>query len=320
MQKSILNPPKNPVIDKFFEQHPRSHFLKFILNHHLHRLFAIVVFKVMYWCWFKIMNRIELQGKRHIEYLKSHYENSPFLIIENHVSNTDVLMHYSIWGHLGFMTYVFTSSSAFHPKHPQFTNLTHFIEMIPRYGTGKSNVLRMLRRLLRGDIVNLFTAGTYPSGEYSNTGLVQEGFSGGTRLAYQYWKKTGKKLLIQPVCSIGANKAYPPRSWLPPKPKLNHKIIVKFGEPFFLDFSEEITYDEIKEKTKEMQMKIAEIWNQKRLIPNYSKIRHRDRSGGTGKPRVYGHKRKRRTKKWKKRRKNGNYKKMLKKKNYTRSK
>lgn len=300
MHKNTHSPPENNVQQKFFEKHPRYHFLKFMLNHRLHRLFTLIVFKLMYWLWFKPMNRLELRGKQHIKYIQQEHQNRPFLIIENHSLNADVMMHYSIWGHLGFVTHVFTSRSAFQAEHPVFTNLTHFIEMIPRYGNGKSNVQRMVRFLKRGDIVNLFPAGTYPSGEYVNSGLVQEAFSGGARVAYNYWKQTGKKLLIQPVCSIGGNKAYPPRTWAPPDPMINHKIIVKFGEPFYLEFSDEIDYEEIREKTEEMQKKIAEIWGQKRLIPNHIRNRYKKKQSEPKKPRFYGKKRKKKKKNKKK--------------------
>jgi len=193
------------------------------------------------------------------------------------------------WAHLGFLSFVFTTEGSFDTQYPLLPLISHFIEMIPRYGAGEASILRMVQRLKQGDIVNIFPAGTYPEGKYANSGLVTEGYSGATRVAYQYWKQTGKKLVIQPACSIGGNIAYPPRKeglGAIKKRIVNHKIIIKFGPPFTFDFTPNPSYEEIKQKTYELDMHIAAIWGQKKLIPNYSK-RWRQSESGAGKTRVY---------------------------------
>lgn len=247
-----------------------------------------MLFKIIYWIGFKTMNRIELRDKTNIKPLQKSYCGQPFLIIANHCASLDVIMHTSIWAHLGFFTQTFTSEYSFNTRHYYFPMLTHFAEMIPRYGLGESSIRRMVNRLVLGDIVKLYPEGSYPSGKYINSGFTQEPYTGSARVAYTYWKKTGKKLLIQPVASLGANLAYPPKTkHVKSKPIRNHKIIVKFGKPFTVDFSENPDHEEFKQKSIEMQMHIAEIWGQRRLIQNKGLLNKRIGEKGEVKPRIY---------------------------------
>lgn len=283
-----LKPRKNLVLDKFFKNYPPYHFFKFMIDKKLNRAFAVIFFKTIYWIGFKVMNRIELRDKENIFPLQKGNEGKPFLIIVNHCAGLDVIMHTSIWAHLGFFTRTFTSEYSFDPKHYFFPMLTHFIEMIPRYGPGESSIKRMVNCLIQGDVVKLYPEGSYPSGKYFNSGFTQEPYTGSARVVYNYWKKTGEKLVIQPVGSLGANRAYPPKTKrIKSRPIRNHKIIVKFGQPFTIDFSDNPSHEEFKQKAVEMQMHIAQIWGQKHLIPNRGLLNRRMEEKGDPKPRIY---------------------------------
>ena len=297
---------RNLSTEKFFSNYPSYHFFKFLNNNYLHGYFILILFKIFYWC-FKIFNRLELEGKENMIIKQKNYDGKAFLIVMNHASYNDVLMNYAIWGHLGYMTHTFTLKGSFSPKYRTVPMLIHFIEMVPMIGKGSANINRLVNTIITDKIVTIYPSGTYPAGKYANSGFVQEAFSGAARIAFNYWKKTGVDLLIQPICSLGANMAYPPRrlrrwkkfskkqklkenkrksrkkitkkTYLPKssnkkkilKQQINHKIIFKFGKPFSLKFSDELTYREINEKKNEIQMKIANIWGQKRLITNYKK-------------------------------------------------
>jgi 1-acyl-sn-glycerol-3-phosphate acyltransferase len=299
-----FHPPRNIIQENYYQNFKRWHFFKFLINHKLQRVVVQLIYKFLYWALFKVMNRIEIQDRNKVFALKKEFKGQPFLIVENHCGGMDVLMNMTLWSHLGFLTFVFTNEGSFSPYHPILTMTSHFAELVPRFGSGKSSINRIANRLQMGDIINIFPGGSYPSGKYVNSGFVQEGFSGAARVAYQYWKETGRKLIIQPSCAIGMNRAYPPRYWKKdPKRILNHKVIVKFGEAFTLNFSNELQYSEIQEKTTEIQMKIASIWNQKKLFPNYSKEWLRKQGGGAGQPRKYSSLKKKRMGKKRRRKK-----------------
>jgi 1-acyl-sn-glycerol-3-phosphate acyltransferase len=283
-----LHPPKSRVLDKFFKSFPRYHFLKFLLNHKLHRLVTFFIFKLGYYAWFRVKNRVQLVNTNNILPKQSYYKGEPFLIVENHNMEIDVICHYCCWAHLGYMTYVFTTEGSFDITYPIVPILTHFAEMIPRWRSGESSVQRMVDRLMQGDIVNIFPEGTYPSGKYANKGFVQEGFTGAVRVAYNYWKRTGKDLWIQPVASLGGNLAYPPkRRWMVNVKVLRAgKIIIKYGKPFVLKFSKEPDHAEFNNRTHDLMMHIASELGQKKLVPNYTKLSFQENSGA-GKPRKY---------------------------------
>jgi len=123
------------------------------------------------------------------------------------------------------------------------------------------------------DIIFLAPTGNFPTGKWANTGFVGEGFSGAARVAYTYWKQTGKKLAIQPACSLGVNIAYSPVNRKEKSERmLNHKIIIKFGHSFTLNFSINPGKEEIKSKSHEIDTHIAQIWGQKSIVPNLSKF------------------------------------------------
>jgi 1-acyl-sn-glycerol-3-phosphate acyltransferase len=241
--------------------------------------------KIIYWILFKIVYRLELKDVRNLYIKSKQYTGKPFLIVQNHCSSRDVIMLITIWAHLGKYSSVLVSTLAFNKKNRLSTIFSHFLELIPHYGTGQNIVLNMTKRLLNGDLVAIFPEGSQPHKEFKNSGFVQEMYTGATRVAYCYWKLTGKNLIIQPSCSLGANNVFPPRN---PKEKIKKtKIFLKFGEPFILEFSEQVEFNEIREKTREIAMNIAKIWGQKKLIPNYNFEGRKSYFKKSGKFRMY---------------------------------
>ncbi|HME55733.1 MAG TPA: 1-acyl-sn-glycerol-3-phosphate acyltransferase [Candidatus Lokiarchaeia archaeon] len=248
---------------------------------------SFLIFKGLIYSWFRVVNRLDLQGTQSCLGKQKSYRRQPFLIVGNHNASQDIIMHMAAWAHLNYFTFVFTTETGFGTKHPFETMVKHFLEMVPRHGTGESSVLRVVHRLRQGDIIELAPTGNFPSGKWANTGFVAEGYSGAARVAFTYWKQVGRKLVIQPACSLGANVAYPPQKRGKNSERiLNHKIIIKFGPPFTLDFSANPDYHEFKAKSHEIDMRIARIWGQKHIIPNLSRITHQQETG-KGYPRVY---------------------------------
>jgi 1-acyl-sn-glycerol-3-phosphate acyltransferase len=258
----------NPVILKFFENYPNSHILKFFINHKLHRLVKLIILKLFYLLLFKVLYRLEFRDIQNLIINNKNYTGEPILILQNHSSSRDVLIILSSWAHFGVPTSVLGSTFSFSVKNRLSCIISHFFEMIPMYGSGEDIVNSITNRLIKGDCIGILPEGAQPSKNYKNLGLVQEIYTGPARIAYKYWKSTGKKLIIQPICSIGANNVFPPFN--SEKKITKTKIILKCGKPFTLSFSELPDSNEIKEKTEHIAMRLATIWRQKELIPNYS--------------------------------------------------
>lgn len=280
-------PRSDTILTRFFRDFPRLHLFKFFVDRHRQRAVWTWLFKTLVYGYFKVKNRLTIVGREHVP---AHGSGS-FLIVENHVAHVDVVMHAALWARLGFPTFTFVSASSFSPAQPFYTAGVHFAEMIPRVGPGRQCVRRMVDRLVDGDVVNIFPAGTYPAGEFVNSGLVQEGFSGAVRVAHQYERRTRTPLRIVPTCSIGANRAYPPRRSGPREPAT--KILVKIGAPFTLPVPDAPTYEDIREQARQVQLAIARLWGQRRLIPNRARARSQSREH-----RTYG------TRAWKRKRRN----------------
>ncbi|MFX0071256.1 MAG: hypothetical protein ACFFAO_09220 [Candidatus Hermodarchaeota archaeon] len=231
-----------------------------------------------------MMNRLELANTKNFIIKNKKYSNQPVLLIIDHASGYGTSIHLSTWAHFWKTFGLLSTTVEFNNPNPFAAMIPHFFEMIPIYGTGKDIIMKMVKRLMRGDCVLIAPEGAPPYGKYTNTGFIQEMFTGPARVAYTYWKLTGKKLIIQPVCSLGANNAFPP---YPSKKKIKKtKIIVKFGKAYTLTFSEVPSREEIKEKTHQIAMSVAKIWGQKKLIPNYSMTRRKEFEK-TGEHRVY---------------------------------
>jgi len=256
-----FNSTENAIRNAFFKSYPQYHILKLFIRLQLNRHISHLFFKFLYWIWFKIINRIQIIDVDKVRTLRT-----PFLVVQNHCSYNDAIMQLAVFAHMGYYLHTFTMENSF-TREAFECIFAHFIEMIPRYGTGESCVNRMVSRLIRGGNVSIFPAGTYPSGKYANTGFVQEAYTGAARAAYKYKVTTDQPLIIQPVCSLGANSAYPPKKG-DIKGKITSKIFIKFGEPFTLAYTQNPSNGEFREKSAEIQMKIASLWGQKKLIPN----------------------------------------------------
>ncbi|MHA1368680.1 MAG: 1-acyl-sn-glycerol-3-phosphate acyltransferase [Promethearchaeota archaeon] len=166
----------------------------------------LVFYKGLY-CFFRIYNLLEVRNAGYLtDALKKHEH---LLLVANHSGFSDVLMNTAIHAHFNHMVFTFINGGGFNfMDRPLFPTLLHFSEMIPRYGTGQQCVDRMVNRLLRGDHVFLYPEGTY------NFGFVSDAYTGVARVAYEYEKRTGKKLVILPSCAIGSHEAYNPhRYW-----------------------------------------------------------------------------------------------------------
>ncbi len=245
----------------FFKKYPKINLYKWLIDKKLNRCMVKFVYKILYWFVLKPFNRIELIGKDKIKNIKE-----PFLIVENHIAGLDVIIHLAIWAHLRKTTFTFVWVG----KHLTRTLYEALMlsEMIIKHGEGWHLVQQMVNRLKEGDIVNIFPEGTFPGGIYYGTGLVQEGFTGAARVAFEYEKQTGKKLTIVPVATTGTNYAYPPKEGLNKRPTAKIKVI--FGDPFILSFeNKDFNKAEMEQKTDEIMHRIAALIGQKRLIPNY---------------------------------------------------
>jgi 1-acyl-sn-glycerol-3-phosphate acyltransferase len=245
----------------FFKKYLKIHLYKWLVDKKLNRPLAKILYKIIYWFVLKPFNRIELINKDKIRHLKE-----PFLIVENHIAGLDVIIHLAIWAHLGKTTFTFVWVGEYLTQ--ALYEVLMLSEMIIKHGEGKRLVQQMVDRLKEGDIVNIFPEGTFPGGKYYGTGLVQEGFTGAARVAFEYEKQTGKKLKIIPVATTGTNYAYPPKERAKRQPAA--KIKVFFGDPFTLSFkNKEFNKEEIEQNTDEIMHRIADLIGQKRLIPNY---------------------------------------------------
>jgi len=260
----------NPLLEKFVKSYPKYHIVKFLIEHKLNRITSIILLNVLYWFRFKMLNRLELIDKKNLIIKKRDYSGEPILVVQNHSSERDGSMCMATWSHFGKLIGVFTAIMEFNSKNPFIALKVHFFEMIPIIGRGNEVIMKMVKRLLKGDFVLIFPEGAQPKKEYTNTGFVQECFTGSARVAYNYWQITGKKLIIQPCCTIGANNVFTP--FKTEKKLKKTRIRLKFGIPFTLDFSKNPNYIEFKEKSHEIAIRIAEIWGQKKLIPNYTMI------------------------------------------------
>ncbi|MBD3185555.1 hypothetical protein GF325_01905 [Candidatus Bathyarchaeota archaeon] len=253
----------NPLAQLALARVPRCSFFSTRRN----RLRSLFAQKLIYW-YFKLKNRLEIRERHYLyEILK---KDSDLLVVANHSSTPDVMIHQATHAHLNHLVYSFISSGGFNYRHlPILPTILHFSEQIPRFGPGPKSVNRMVDRLLLGDHVLLFPEGTY------NRGLVMEGFTGVARVAFHYQEKKGKPLLILPSCSIGGREAYNPhkkymRRVLHQKveSRPGQKIIIKFGEPFTLKFEETPSREDFREKTMEVMHHIAAIWGQKHVYPS----------------------------------------------------
>ncbi|MHA1791644.1 MAG: lysophospholipid acyltransferase family protein [Promethearchaeota archaeon] len=261
----IFRSKPNPLSRKALERIPRHNFFSAS-----HNRFKILIFQKFIYMIFRLKNRLEVQDAK---FLKNELLRSePFLAVANHSCSLDVLLHQSIHAHFNNLTFSFISSEGFSSaKYPFISNLLYFAEQIPRYGTGSESVQRMIDRLKNGDDVLLFPEGTF------NKGLVMEGFTGVARVIHGYWKQTGKKLRVLPACSIGGHEAYNPkakflkRMGIKRPSRRGQKIIVKFGEPFTVEMPEKPSKLELNQVTKHVMKKIAEIWGQKKIYPNWKR-------------------------------------------------
>jgi len=269
----------------FFKKYKNSHILKFLISHNWNKPVSLLFFKLLYFGLFKIMNRIEFLDQNLSVVGKKYIHKEPILIVQNHCGTRDVSLSMAVWAHFGLFCPALVTRESFEISRPYITMTNYFFEMIPLFGYGNNIIIHIVQRLINNQSIIIFPEGSFPSGKYMNSGLVCEGYSGAARIAFEYWKKTGKKLRIQPTCTLGANVAYPP---YPDKlkPIFNGKIFYKFGESFTLDFKDG-TKDEIDSKTNEIMMKIAAIWNQKHLLPNFNKQYRSQRYSRVGNSRKY---------------------------------
>lgn len=258
LSKSILY----YLVKKF----PRFHIIKFLSDLNIQRFVKAIYFKFIYFFLFKINNRITLVSKENV--LK--YKNStPIIYIANHASDLDVFAILSVLSHLNIEVFPLVNSDIF--KNTFFDLYLNLFEFIPRSGTGEQVIEKIIRRLLKKDNVLIFPEGSYPQGKYKNIGLVQRPFTGIARIISAYNIRSKKEIIIQPICSLGMNNAYPSGSHLI-NANMNNKIIIKFGKPFRLNLTDMKTYEEIVNISTKITLKIAQIWGQRSLIPNVYKM------------------------------------------------
>ncbi len=290
-----------PLSAKVIGKLPPWHFLAL----HKSRVRLAIAEKLMYWI-FKLRNRLEVRDAHHVHALKS--KRKPFLVVVNHSGNLDVVMQQSILARHGVLAFTFINSDGFtQPYSSVLATLLYYSEQIPRYGTGKQSVNRMVGRLLRGDNVMLFPEGTY------DFGLVMEGFTGVARVAQDYKARTGRDLPILPVCTIGMHEAYNPHvHWwrrmvhkrrfkrhhhnrkrafqLPSYANVDRprqKVIVRYGAPFSIHVPEPPTKADLERATGDVMHAIAGIWGQKKLRPNHSKAYIGKNNPAVGNSRTY---------------------------------
>ena len=97
----LVHTPVNPLLKKFFENYPKYHIAKFLIDHRLYRLTSLLLLKALYWIKFKIIYRLELKDTKNLIIKKKDYSGEPILIVQNHSANRDGQLSMATWAHFG---------------------------------------------------------------------------------------------------------------------------------------------------------------------------------------------------------------------------
>ncbi len=269
---------------------PATHF--FAVRHN--RFVTMLFQKVLYW-FFKARNRLEVLGFEHVRGVND--AGGPFMLVANHSGTADVALQQAIQAHHDNIAFTFINGGGFvEGQFPVVAAALHFAEYIPRMGTGKQSIERVVDRLVAGDRVVYFPEGSF------DFGLIWRGYTGVARIAMEYQKETGKPLRIVPACTVGMHEAYNPHLYhhhhhffrrhkhkhgtafiAARKRRLGHlpasahirrpgqKLRVKFGPAFTSDLPESPGAVDLEAATDAIMLRVASLWGQKRLRPNMSR-------------------------------------------------
>ncbi|MEX2682163.1 MAG: lysophospholipid acyltransferase family protein [Candidatus Sigynarchaeota archaeon] len=265
-----------------------------------HNRFVTLLFQKFWYWFFKARNRLEVLGFEHVKNVV--HAGGPFIIVANHSGTADVALQQAIQAHNDVITFAFINGDGFiDPVFPFISAMLYFAEYIPRMGTGKQSISRVVKRLVAGDRIVYFPEGSF------DFGLVWRGYTGIARIALEYKKATGKPLRIVPACTIGMHEAYNPHVYHPHhffrtrKHKANHrhrqdaevaalrkrrldslpasarvrrpgqKLVVKFGPSFTSDIPDFPSSADLEAETDRIMLRVASLWGQKKLRPNVAR-------------------------------------------------
>lgn len=286
----------NPLSRKALARLPVTHI--FARRHN--RFVTLLFHKAMYW-FFKARNRLAVLGFDHVQDVID--AGGPFMIVANHSGNADVALQQAIQAHHDNITFTFINGDGFIDQRlPSIAAALYFAEYIPRMGTGKQSIDRVIKRLVAGDRIVYFPEGSF------DFGLVWRGYTGVTRIALGYRMVTGKPLRLVPACTIGMHEAYNPHTYhhhhylfrghkhafkrrhkhdadfiaarkrrlgkLPATALIHRpgqKLVVKFGPAFTSDIPESSGGVDLEAATDSIMLRIASLWGQKRLCPNMAR-------------------------------------------------